>query len=126
MPALFQPAPASDAAEPIDFWRSVAHRGVFALGFRQSQGDMIAELVAPQRGWVRRAAHAAIEIHKLIVIEPGSAAFAAREALAQELIRGPAARQLAIYQGLLLERLWREIKDAPPAALEGLAYPHED
>lgn len=115
---------------PIDYWREVARRGVMALGFSITRycGEtwMMAELVAPQEGSVRRAAHAAIEIHKLIATESGSAALAARETLSASLEKGSAARELAIYQGLLFERLWREIMDAPPARLAQLTYPHED
>lgn len=115
---------------PIDYWREVARRGVMALGFSiaRHSGEtwMMAELVAPQEGSVRRAAHAAMEIHQLIAMESSSAAWAAREALSASLEMGPAARELAIYQGLLLERLWREIKDAPAARLSQLTYPYED
>lgn len=123
--------PARSSDDPIDYWREAARRGVMALGFTRfdqagGQVGIRAELIAPQEGWTRRSAHAAIEVHKLIALEPATAAFAAREALARELGRGPAIRALAIYQGLLLERLWREIATAPAATLEALAYPHED
>ncbi|CAN5527005.1 hypothetical protein BH10PSE3_BH10PSE3_26700 [soil metagenome] len=86
---------------------------------------MAAELVGPQDGMVARVAHAAMEMHKLIELEPGSAASTARAALINQLETGPAARELALYQGLLAERLWREIKDDPARRLETLAYPHE-
>ena len=86
---------------------------------------MAAELIGPRDGMVARVAHAAIEIHKLIELEPGTAARAARQALIAHLETGPAARELAIYQGLLAERLWRDIKDDPARRLQALAYPHE-
>jgi hypothetical protein len=115
--------------EPVDYWREVVRRGVLALGFaiRRHQGEtwMAAELVGPQDGMVARVAHAAMEIHKLIDLEPGTAAHAARLALLAQLETGPAARELAIYQGLLAERLWREIQDAPAQRLQAIAHPHE-
>lgn len=86
---------------------------------------MAAELVEPQDGMVARVAHAAIEIHKLVDLEPGTAAHAARQALIAQLEIGPAARELAIYHGLLAERLWRDIRDDPARRLQALAYPHE-
>lgn len=117
-------------AAPIDYWREVARRGVMAVGFSlvraQNGAWMSAELVAPQEGPVQRAAHAAIEVHKLIELEPGTAAHDARQHLAARLETGPAIRELAIYQGLLLERLWRDIKEAPAACLARLALPSED
>lgn len=104
-------------------------RGVLALGFSilRHGGEtwMAAQLAGPQDGAVARAAHAAIEIDKMIGLEPGTAALAARAALVATLEAGPATRELAIYQGLLAERLWREIKDGPARRLEALAYPHE-
>lgn len=119
-----------DSGEPIDYWREVVRRGVLALGFSIARhgGEiwMQAELVGPQDGSVRRAAHAAIAIHKLVGLELGTAAQAARGALTHALETGSARRELAIYQGLLLERLWREVADAPAGRLQQLAYPHED
>ncbi len=113
--------------EPIDYWREVVRRGVMALGFAlQGQAEITAELIAPQEGPVQRAAYAALEMHKLIGLESGTAVHAARDALARELVRGPASRELAIYQGLLIERLWREVQPLPGPGLSGLAYPHLD
>jgi hypothetical protein len=115
--------------EPVDYWREVVRRGVLALGFsiRRHQGEtwMIAELVGPQDGMVARAAHAAMEVHKLIELEPDTAASAARRALIDQLEVGPATRALTIYQGLLAERLWRDIKDDPAQRLQAIAHPHE-
>ncbi len=117
------------SVEPVDYWREAVRRGVLALGFslKRHRGEawMAAELVAPQDGMVARAAHAAMEIHKIIDLEPGTAANAARQALAAQLKTGPAARELAIYQGLLAERLWREIQDEPGLRLQAIAHPHE-
>jgi hypothetical protein len=117
------------SGERIDYWREVVRRGVLALGFsiRRHQGEtwMAAELVGPQDGMVSRVAHAAMEIHKLIELEPGTAAYAARLGLAAQLETGPAARELAIYQGLLIERLWREIREDPAGRLQAIAHPHE-
>jgi hypothetical protein len=63
------------SGEPVDYWREVVRRGVLALGFsiRHHQGEtwMAAELVGPQDGMVARVAHAAMEMHKLIELEPG-------------------------------------------------------
>lgn len=121
-------SPAGDGV--IDYWRAAARRGVMALGFSRFEhgggADMLAEPTGALDGWTRRAAHAAIEVHKLVAAEPGTAVQAARLALLEELCRGPAIRALAIYQGLLIERLWREIRQAPAQRLEALAYPHEE
>ena len=115
--------------QPVDYWREVVRRGVRALGFSiQRHGGeawMAAELAGPQEGMVARVANATIEIDKLVETEPGTAAFDARQALARTLENGAASQELAIYQGLLAERLWREIKDAPSQRLEALAYTHE-
>ncbi|MBO9708087.1 MAG: hypothetical protein J7521_07735 [Caulobacter sp.] len=130
MSPFSKPITADTSSEPIDFWRAVAQRGVMALGFHAfehgGRRDMVAELIAPQQGWARKAAHAAIEVHKMIQLEPHTAALSARAALSAQLGQGPAVRELAIYQGLLLERLWREIAGAPSLRLEALAYPHEE
>ena len=116
-------------SEPVDYWREVVRRGVLALGFSilRHGGEtwMAAELAGPQDGAVARAAHAAVEVHKLVELEPDTAAFAARKALAAKLEAGPAARELTVYQGLLAERLWREVKDDPAKRLEALAHPYE-
>jgi hypothetical protein len=102
---------------------------VLALGFsiqrHHGQTWMAAELVGPQDGMVARVAHAAIEVHKRVELEPATAASAARQALLAHLQTGPAARELAIYQGLLAERLWREIQEDPARRLQALAHPHE-
>ena len=86
---------------------------------------MAAELAGPQDGMVARVAHAAIEVHKLVELEPGTAVHAARRALVAHLETGAAAQELAMYQGLLAERLWREIQDDPALRLQALAHPHE-
>lgn len=119
---------AACASEPVSFWREVARRGVMALGysaFDHGRG-VAAELISPLDGWLRRAAHAAIEVHKLVLAEPGTPAFIARQALGARLGLGPAIAELAAYQAALLDRLWREIESAPAERLEALAYPHED
>lgn len=124
----FHAAQAGDGV--VDYWRAAATRGVMALGFSRFEhgggADMLAEPTGALEGWTRRAAHAAIEVHKLVAAEPGMAAHAARHALLEELGRGPAIRALAVYQGLLVERLWREINEEPAQRLEALAYPHEE
>lgn len=121
-------ANASD--EPIAFWPAVVRKGVLAVGFVPfgygSDAEIIAELCAPQSGWVRRAAHAAIEVHKLIAAEPGTPAFEARRALGARIGLDPAVEELATYQALLVERLWTEIEACPAERLGALAYPHED
>lgn len=117
-------------SDPIDYWKEVVRRGVLAVGYclQRTVGEPIlaAELAQPQEGLKLRAAYAAIEMHKLASTETGTMLHAAQRRLSAALASGPAAAELAAYQGLLIERLWAEVAADPPRGLECLAYPHED
>ena len=114
---------------PIDYWRAIARRGVMALRFTvwRFAGEtwLGAEAQGAPEGLVRRAAHAALEIDKAIALESGPDE-AARQAFAQALAQGPAPRQAAAYQALLVERLCQEIEPDPAQRLAALAAPHEE
>jgi hypothetical protein len=116
--------------EPIDYWDEVCWRGVQALGFSlKRQGHdrvwMAAELADDDAGPVRRAAYAAIELHKLVGLERGTALRHAYDLLLSLLEAGPARDEVHAYQAELARRLRSDISSDPARALEALAHPHE-
>jgi hypothetical protein len=107
--------------EPLDYWAEVIRRGVDAVEFslRQFCGDawIVATVKASTSGPVLLAAHAAIDIHKQVRLEAGTALRAARDGLVIALEAGLAREQLQAYRTELAARLWREMASDPRRTL---------
>lgn len=119
-------------SEPKDIWKERVRLGVDALGFRLVElgaGEvwMAAEVarqdVAPA---VMTAAHAAIEMDKLVSLRGGDLDAAEARRTLQAAIKMSAARsELSMYQRLLSELLWKAVAHDPALMLEAMAEPHE-
>lgn len=114
-----------ETGEILNYWRAVAKQGVSALGFSLSTAfgapHVSADIAQPVKNLAERAALAAIEIHTRIAADPRDREGEVLARLQAAIAKSSASAQVAAYQAVLEERLWREIEADPQRLLEGLA-----
>lgn len=112
--------------DAVDYWREVARLGVMALGFSIGRAFgapvLSAEFVEPLDGWTRRAAKAALALHKEAQLSQDAGLVAAHDALLEALESSAAVAELAAYQTRLAKTLWTLIQEDPPRLIEALGY----
>ncbi|MBI1685207.1 hypothetical protein [Caulobacter hibisci] len=110
------------------YWRDMVRDGVQALGFfvQKSVGppQLMADLadVELEDSWKRRAAYAALAVHKEAVLETAGPLALTRAALLAALEKRPAMDELSAYQEALIEAVWQAVKADPAPRIEALGY----
>ncbi|AYV48550.1 hypothetical protein CFHF_20015 [Caulobacter flavus] len=111
---------------PVDYWPQVVRQGVLALGFSVHRGFgapiLSADFIGPLEGWTRRAAQAALAMHKEAELSDDEQLVQARLRLLAALEQSAAADELAAYQDRLARAVWAAVRQDPPRRIEALGH----